>query len=72
MAKKIWGGRPRNWAVLFGSDHNNSDAGLTLFYGPQPSDGVRDAWRHVWRINIRWPVSLRHRHIRPLRRNWTA
>jgi hypothetical protein len=48
------------WFLIVGSDLNNSDWGVTFGYGPVPPDGVTYAWRTVWRINVRWPVSVQH------------
>jgi hypothetical protein len=51
--------------VVIGSDIMNRDYGLTYKHGNLPplagpsSDWRR--WKVEWRINIRWPISIRRR-----------
>lgn len=47
------------WFLIIGPDIYDNDWGVSFGYGPRPSDGISDAWRCVWRINVRWPISLR-------------
>lgn len=55
------------WYVLFGTDIDDRDYGVTLAWGGwRPSrfhEGWK-VWRHEWRINVRWPVSVRRRSDR--------
>ncbi len=51
-------GRER-WFLVVGPDIYDSDWGVTFGYGPLPPDGINYAWRRVWRINVRWPFSIR-------------
>ncbi len=50
------------WFLIVGSDHHNSCFGLTFGFGPIPPNGIGDAWLSVWRVNIRWPITVRVRH----------
>lgn len=74
MRNKIYGGRPnQKWALIVGSDTSDSDWGLTLFYQPKPvkeQDGISAAWRHIWRLTIRWPATLRHQRPKSFPRSY--
>lgn len=59
--RKIYNGK--EWALIVGPDMGNPDWGFTFLYQGKPPnerDGITVAWRHVWRVNIRWPFTIHH------------
>jgi hypothetical protein len=61
MFSKIWHW-PKRGFVMLGNDCWDNDFGVTFGWGfrENASEG-EPSWRQVWSINIRWPVSVRHR-----------
>lgn len=57
-----------NWMVVIGPDMWSRDYGVTWNHGglppkPGPSEGWR-RWKVEWRIDVRWPISIRRRTFR--------
>lgn len=56
-----------NWFLIFGHDMWNSDYGVTFSHGllpPNAFSGEWKRWRVEWRINIRWPITIKRRGTR--------
>lgn len=53
-----------DWYLVFGPDINNRDYGVTFCRGLLPPNTFSGGWKRwsvEWRVNIRWPVSIRRR-----------
>lgn len=60
---KHWPGRG---FLLVGTDLYDGDWGVTIGWGFRPNAPEGEtAWRQVWRIRLRWPISFRHRFAIP-------
>jgi hypothetical protein len=59
MYSRFFGGG--DWLLIVGTDLSNSDWGFTLCWGPKEPDGITEPWRHVVRVNVRWPITINHR-----------
>lgn len=58
--------RPGRYFLILGTDLYDGDTGITFGWGFRPdAKGCETAWRQVWRIRFRWPISIRHRHAIP-------
>jgi hypothetical protein len=47
------------WVVIIGPDISHRDWGVTWNWGECKPLGDWRCWRHEWRINVRWPISVR-------------
>jgi hypothetical protein len=50
-----------NWLLIIGRDFDNNDWGITWKHGEMSPFGDWRCWKREFRLNIRWPISIRCR-----------